>query len=186
MSEIFDGNGLKENNVSIYQWELIRRDNQPCFVETSLSTISNNVSHQTGIRGVVRNVTKRIQVQNALLLSEEMFSKAFQSSPCGMFVADIENGRLINVNDSFLTFTGYNAATVLGKELLSLDFFKRNGREKVFQTDQRKEKPAKQGNRILQNIRRHPGQYDLGRGDPNLAGDVYSCRVSRLHGSKEA
>ena len=132
MSDIFDGNGLKENNVSIYQWELIRRDNQPCFVETSLSTISNNVSHQTGIRGVVRDVTKRIQVQNALLLSEEMFSKAFQSSPCGMFVADIENGRLINVNDSFLTFTGYNAATVLGKELLSLDFFKNETEGKKF------------------------------------------------------
>jgi PAS domain S-box-containing protein len=132
ISDIFDGNGLKENNVSIYQWELIRRDNQPCFVETSLSTISNNVSHQTGIRGVVRDVTKRIQVQNALLLSEEMFSKAFQSSPCGMFVADIENGRLINVNDSFLTFTGYNAAAVLGKELLNLDFFKNETEGKKF------------------------------------------------------
>ncbi len=132
MSDIFDGNGLKENNVSIYQWELIRRDNQPCFVETSLSTVSNNVSHQTGIRGVVRDVTKRIQVQNALLLSEEMFSKAFQSSPCGMFVADIENGRLINVNDSFLSFTGYDAATVLGKELLSLNFFKNEAEGKKF------------------------------------------------------
>lgn len=124
MSDIFDGNGIKEQNTGIYEWELIRIDNQPCFVETSLSTIANNVSHQIGIRGVVRDVTQRIQAQKALLLSEEMFSKAFQCSPCGMFVADIENGRLINVNDSFLTFTGYDAATVLGKELLNLDFFK--------------------------------------------------------------
>lgn len=124
MSDIFDGNGIKEKNVRIYEWELIRIDGQPCFVETSLSTLVDNVSHQTGIRGVVRDVTQRIQAQKALLLSEEMFSKAFQCSPCGMFVADIENGRLINVNDSFLTFTGYDAATVLGKELLNLDFFK--------------------------------------------------------------
>ncbi|MFH0784364.1 MAG: cache domain-containing protein [Pseudomonadota bacterium] len=125
MSDIFDGNGIKKQNARIYEWELIRRDGQPCFVETSLSTLVDNVSHQqTGIRGVVRDVTQRIQAQKALLLSEEMFSKAFQCSPCGMFVADIENGRLINVNDSFLTFTGYDAATVLGKELLELDFFK--------------------------------------------------------------
>ena len=124
MSDIFDGNGVKEKNLRIYEWELIRTDGQPCFVETSLSTLVDNVSHQTGIRGVVRDVTQRIQAQKALLLSEEMFSKAFQCSPCGMFVADIENGRLINVNDSFLTFTGYDAATVLGKELLNLDFFK--------------------------------------------------------------
>ena len=124
ISDIFDGNGIKKQKSGIYEWELIRIDNQPCFVETSLSTIANNVSHQTGIRGVVRDVTERIQAQKALLLSEEMFSKAFQCSPCGMFVADIENGRLINVNDSFLTFTGYDAATVLGKELLNLGFFK--------------------------------------------------------------
>jgi PAS domain S-box-containing protein len=124
MSDIFDGNGIKEQNLRIYEWELIRIDGQPCFVETSLSTLVDNVSHQTGIRGVVRDVTQRIQAQKALLLSEEMFSKAFQCSPCGMFVADIENGRLINVNDSFLTFTGYDAATVLGKELLELHFFK--------------------------------------------------------------
>lgn len=124
MSDIFDGNGIKEQKVRIYEWELIRRDNQPCFVETTLSTLIDNVSHQTGIRGVVRDVTQRIQAQKALLLSEEMFSKAFQCSPCGMFVADIKNGRLINVNERFLTFTGYDATTVLGKELLDLDFFK--------------------------------------------------------------
>lgn len=124
ISGIFDGKGIKEQKSGIYEWELIRKDNQPCFVETSLSTITNNVRHQSGIRGVVRDVTQRIQAQKELLLSEEMFSKTFQCSPCGMFVADIENGRLINVNDSFLTFTGYDAATVLGKELLKLNFFK--------------------------------------------------------------
>ena len=124
VSDIFDGNGINAQTLGIYEWELIRNDSQPCFVETSLSTIVYNVSNQTGIRGVVRDVTHRIQAQKALLLSEEMFSKAFQCSPCGMFVADIENGRLINVNDSFLTFTGYDAATVLGKELLDLHFFK--------------------------------------------------------------
>ncbi|NTU73946.1 PAS domain S-box protein, partial [Candidatus Roizmanbacteria bacterium] len=101
MSYIFDGNGIKEKNIGIYEWELIRIDNQPCFVETSLSTMVNNIRHPTGIRGVVRDVTHRIQAQKALQLSEEMFSKAFQCSPCGMFVANIKNGRLIHVNDAF-------------------------------------------------------------------------------------
>ena len=132
MSDIFNGNGLKEQNIGIIEWELMRIDSQPCFVETSLSAISNNSNHQTGIRGVVRDVTHRIQAQKALQLSEEMFSKAFQCSPCGMFVADIENGRLINVNDSFLILTGYNEATVLGKDLLNMDFFKNENEGKKF------------------------------------------------------
>lgn len=122
ISNIFDGTGIKNR---IYEWELIRKDSSSCFVETSLSVTVDNLSHQTGIRGVVRDVTQKIQFQKALLLSEEMFSKAFQCSPSGMFVAHIENGRLINVNDSFLKFTGYKSSTmILGKELMDLDFFK--------------------------------------------------------------
>lgn len=132
MSDIFDGNGIKEQNFRIYEWELIRKDNRPCFVETSLSTLVNNASHQTGIRGMVRDVTQRIKAQKALFLSEEMFSKTFQCNPCGMFVANIESGRLINVNERFLTFTGYDATTVLGKELLDLDFFKNEKEGKTF------------------------------------------------------
>lgn len=133
LSEIFDGNGINTLHSGIFEWELIRLDSQPCYVETSLSTMVNNVTNQTGIRGVVRDVTQRIQTQKALQLSEEMFSKAFQCSPSGMFVADIENGRLINVNDSFLTLTGHYETSVLGKELLNLDFFKNeNEGEKFF------------------------------------------------------
>jgi PAS domain S-box-containing protein len=132
ISGIFDGKGIKEQNNNMYEWELIKRDRSPCFVETSLSVMANNHAHQNGIRGVIRDVTRRIQAQNALLLSEEMFSKAFQCSPSGMFVAHIENGRLIKVNDSFLRFTGYDAATVIGEELMNLDFFKNTKEGKKF------------------------------------------------------
>jgi len=132
MASVFDGNGIKGKKIGIFELELIRRDNQPCFVETSLSVKDNRGNHETGIRGVVRDVTQRIQAQKALLLSEEMFSKAFQCSPCGMFVADIANGRLINVNDSFLDFTGYDTGTVVEKELLELNFFRNQKEGKEF------------------------------------------------------
>ena len=124
MARLFNGPGIKENNGGIHEWELIRKNNTPCFVETSLSIMVNNLNRQTGIRGVVRDVTQRVQAQKALQLSEEMFSKAFQCSPSGMFLSELKGGRLLNVNDSFLAFTGYEAKDVLGKNLLDLNFFK--------------------------------------------------------------
>ncbi|MGD9975406.1 MAG: cache domain-containing protein [Desulfatirhabdiaceae bacterium] len=129
---IFNGKGIKEQNHSIYEWQLIKKDKTPCFVEISLTLMADKYKHQTGIRGVLRDVTRRVQAQDALRLSEEMFSKAFQCSPSGMFVAHIENGRLIKVNDSFLSSTGYDAETVIGEELMNLDFFKNKNEGKNF------------------------------------------------------
>lgn len=59
----------------------------------------------------------------ALRLSEEMFSKAFRCSPSGIFIATIKEGRLINVNTSFLKFTGHTLFEVFGKDLMALQFF---------------------------------------------------------------
>lgn len=124
VSRIFDGAGFKEDRAGIDDWEIICRDGSSCSVEISLSVMVDKFSNQTGFRGVVRDVTSRIRARKALQLSEELFSKAFQCSPGGMFVAHIENGRLIKVNDSFLSITGYEADAVIGKELVELCFFK--------------------------------------------------------------
>ncbi|MFH1153535.1 MAG: cache domain-containing protein [Pseudomonadota bacterium] len=70
-----------------------------------------------------KEISEHKLTAEALVLSEEMFSKAFQCSPSGMFLAHVDNGKLININDSFLKLTGYDATMVMGKTLMELDFF---------------------------------------------------------------
>ncbi|MBU2629497.1 MAG: cache domain-containing protein [Proteobacteria bacterium] len=123
-SKTFDKLEVPGKSGRIVEWELLKKDSSICFAETSLSAITDKKGDQSGFRGVLRDVTQRIQSQKALLLSEEMFSKAFHCSPSGMFLANIETGRLINVNESFLTFSGYDSAKVLGKNLMDLEFFR--------------------------------------------------------------
>lgn len=94
-----------------------------CSVETSVSLLYDKANQPTGFSGVVRDVTERKKSEKALQLSEEMFSKAFRSSPSGMFIATIETGKLINVNDSLLQFTGYSLFELMGKHLPAIDFF---------------------------------------------------------------
>lgn len=120
----FDGIGFSGKGARISEWGLIRKDSSICFTETSLSILLDKKGQQTGFCGVVRDVTGRIQSQKALLLSEEIFSKAFHSSPSGMFLANLENEKLINVNESFLRFTGYDSDAILGKRIIDLDFFR--------------------------------------------------------------
>lgn len=60
-------------------------------------------------------ILERKQAEEGLRLSEEMFSKAFRSSPNGICIISLKDGRFVNVNDTFLVSTGYAREEVIGK-----------------------------------------------------------------------
>lgn len=60
--------------------------------------------------------------------TEELFSKAFQASPSGMFIWNLQNNRLIDANQSFLDFIGCRHEDVDGKPLGGLPLFQYMGR----------------------------------------------------------
>lgn len=55
--------------------------------------------------------------------TEELFSKAFHSSPSGIFIANLNNDRLIDANQSFLNFTGCHYEDVIGKSIDELSLY---------------------------------------------------------------
>jgi len=55
--------------------------------------------------------------------TEELFSKAFHSSPSGIFIANLNNNRFIDANQSFLKFTGCNYQDVIGKSITKFSLF---------------------------------------------------------------
>ncbi|MEN6623999.1 MAG: Cache 3/Cache 2 fusion domain-containing protein, partial [Smithella sp.] len=63
------------------------------------------------------------QTQEALRHSEEVFSKAFQSSPNSICIASLATKRFISINETFLRLTGYTADEVLGKTPVELKLF---------------------------------------------------------------
>lgn len=66
---------------------------------------------------IIKEVAERKSAEDALRQSEEMFSKAFSSSPNGIFIISLNDVRYINVNDSFVAFTGYDRDEIIGKTL---------------------------------------------------------------------
>ncbi|MEN6324722.1 MAG: PocR ligand-binding domain-containing protein [Syntrophomonas sp.] len=67
-----------------------------------------------------KDITDRKKFENALRLSEERFSKAFNTSPVTMTISTFEEGRYISVNDSFCEVVGYNHQEIIGQTSVEL------------------------------------------------------------------
>ncbi len=84
---------------------------------------------------LLSEVREHEQTTKALRLSEEMFSKAFRSNPSGMFICSLKTGRIINVNDSFLTFTQRSMLDTMGREIMQIRLFNSGGEGRALLQD---------------------------------------------------
>jgi PAS domain S-box-containing protein len=72
-----------------------------------------------------RDITDAKQVEKDLRASEGLlFRTAFHSSPSPMAITDMEDGRLIDVNDQWLKTTGFSRQEVMGKTAVELGVWK--------------------------------------------------------------
>jgi len=76
-----------------------------------------------GIIAVGQDITKRKYAEEALRISEEKFSKAFRASPSPITISTFSEGRLIEINQSFLEITGFLRGEVIGQTFLELNIW---------------------------------------------------------------
>ncbi|MEP0753608.1 PAS domain S-box protein [Trichocoleus sp. Lan] len=107
---------------------------QPWIWEGSVITKSGNLKWmQTAARpilqgnndiywnGLLIDITERKTREEALLLSEEKFSIAFRYSPDAMSITTFNEGRYIDVNDSYLRLSNYKKEEVIGCTSLEIN-----------------------------------------------------------------
>jgi PAS domain S-box-containing protein len=83
-------------------------------------------AHVQELDQLVAERTRSLQETNlALQSSEERFGKAFRSNPVPLLLLDLADGRCVDVNESFLTLTGFARAEVLEKTPETLHLFGR-------------------------------------------------------------
>lgn len=78
---------------------------------------------EAAVKQLQSEIADRQRAEAQLRLSEEKFSKAFRSSPDPMCITTFTDGRYIEVNDSFLSLTGYTLAEVIGYTASDLHFW---------------------------------------------------------------
>jgi PAS domain S-box-containing protein len=96
----YEARACKKNGERYWvamNWTSVIKDGKPLYI------LVNSV-----------DITERKQMEEALRQSEERFSKAFRSSPEMIILADLEEGKYIEVNDSFVQTTGYSREELIG------------------------------------------------------------------------
>ncbi len=66
------------------------------------------------------DISERKRMDEALRLSEEKFAAAFRSSPDAIALTDASTGQFIEVNDSFLSLSGYTREEISGRTTVEL------------------------------------------------------------------
>lgn len=64
-----------------------------------------------------------LQAEDKMKESEKQFSELFRLSPAGMVISRLEDGQVLDANESFLRSTGYEYEEVIGRTPIELGFW---------------------------------------------------------------
>jgi PAS domain S-box-containing protein len=100
---------------------VIRPDRQsPTWVECNARKIWGPAGELEQAIVVFSDITDRKRAEEMLLLSEEKFSKAFQSSPDAFLLTSVPDGRITEVNAGAILLSGYSTEEMLGRTTTEL------------------------------------------------------------------
>ncbi|MBE3036538.1 MAG: diguanylate cyclase [Candidatus Atribacteria bacterium] len=88
-----------------FEWVHKRTNGEEFTAEVLLSRIEQD--GKVFLQAVVRDITGRKQAEEALRESVEKFSKAFQTSPYAIIITRAKDGKFIETNDAFTSYTGF-------------------------------------------------------------------------------
>lgn len=87
----------------------------------SISAKIIEINGETCVLSIMRDITESKKAEEALMLSEEKFSKAFRISPDSININRLKDGVYIDCNQGFTDIMGYTPEDVLGRSSLPGD-----------------------------------------------------------------
>ena len=109
---------LKGKRLEPYMYRVVAKHGEIRWIIESVASIRYGVGRAA--LGYFMDTTESERAKEALRLSEEKFHKAFRSSPEWVVMSTLEDGRYIDVNETFLRTTGYSQEEVIGRASLEL------------------------------------------------------------------
>ena len=155
--------------------EVFHNDGSKIWVEVSRVFLRDKEDKPIGVLMIVRDITKRKQVEEAVQRSERRHRELIENNPEGISIVDF-NQKIIFVNQAFATIFGYEVDELQGMDALNL--VSQRDREKVLAwTSQRRkgltsayqvETIRKDGERRIVRVSAVPWRNDEG----DIAGSI--------------
>lgn len=121
-NEIFQEFMLKSGDAHIIS-ENIRADGKIIICQWSHTHISDEIGRTGRLLSMAEDITERRRTEEAQRLSEAKFSSAFQCNPDPVAIALINEGTVIDVNQSFERVAGYRREEVANKSSIELQLW---------------------------------------------------------------
>jgi len=102
--------GIPLNN---FEWDIIRKDGARRTIEFSAFLLRDSNGHPTGFRGIVRDITDRRRVEQALKESEEKYRNILESMSDSYFETDLR-GNMTFCNPMLPRSLGYSPEEMAG------------------------------------------------------------------------
>ena len=91
----------------------LRKDGSEFPMEVSVAPM--RIHEQWHAVGIIRDITERKQAEDYLRESEGRFYTIFETSPESILLTRLEDGRIVDLNESHTRITGFTREDVIGK-----------------------------------------------------------------------
>jgi PAS domain S-box-containing protein len=85
------------------------------FIDVDVSSNGATFGSQKLVFCVCRDMSERNRMEKAMRDSEEKFSRAFSASPISLSISQLEDGKFLEVNESFIRILGYSREEIIGR-----------------------------------------------------------------------
>jgi PAS domain S-box-containing protein len=113
----------KHGIVSGFEHQIFHEDGSKLWVSLNARAVRDGKGQIVYYEGTVQDITERKRTEAALRESEELFSRAFHSSPAPLIITRLADGLFLNANDAFLRAFEYERAEVIGQSVATLNIY---------------------------------------------------------------
>ena len=92
-----------------------RPDGKALWFSSSAVPVLDSVGEFEGYRGTLKDITAEVEATESLRQNEERFSSAFYASPDSILITRMSDGRILDVNETYLRRNGLKREDIVGK-----------------------------------------------------------------------
>ena len=109
---------------------VLKKDKSVFYADISAALMT--IDDKDSLVGMFRDITERKNAEEKLFKSERKYFSTFNLIPNPMAVTELATGKIVDINQEFIHWTGYSREEAIGKSTLDLNLWvKTHDREKI-------------------------------------------------------